>query len=67
MAAEALSLEDARRIALGAVGLRGARPRGGVSAMLRPLGAVQLDTISVLACSHELVSASKQDGFRKTP
>ena len=44
--ADALSLEDARRVALNAQGLRGARvSKGGVAAMLRRLGAVQLDTI----------------------
>jgi uncharacterized protein YcaQ len=33
--------------------------RGGVGAMLRRLGAVQLDTISVLARSHELVAYAR--------
>lgn len=33
--------------------------RGGVPAMLRRLGAVQLDTISVLARSHELVAYAR--------
>ena len=32
-----------------------ARPQGGVRGVLRHLGAVQLDTISVLARSHELI------------
>ncbi|HEX2104260.1 MAG TPA: crosslink repair DNA glycosylase YcaQ family protein [Solirubrobacteraceae bacterium] len=51
-----LSADEARRIALRAQGLLGAPDRrGGVPAMLRALGAVQLDTISVLARSHELV------------
>ncbi len=51
-----LSAGEARRIALRAQGLLGApHRRGGVPAMLRTLGAVQLDTISVLARSHELV------------
>ena len=54
-AKESLSIDEARRVALFAQGLRGARPGGGVPAMLRQLGAVQLDTISVLARSHELV------------
>ena len=46
----ALSAAEARRIALRAQGLVGAPDRrGGVPAMLRALGAVQLDTISVLA------------------
>ena len=40
--------------AQGFVGTEGRR--GGVPAMLRRLGAVQLDTISVLARSHELVA-----------
>jgi uncharacterized protein len=51
-----LSADDARRIALRAQGLLGAPDRrSGVRGMLRHLGAVQLDTISVLARSHELV------------
>ena len=51
-----LSADQARRIALRAQGLLGAPDRrGGVRGVLRRLGAVQLDTISVLARSHELV------------
>ncbi|MEN3584728.1 crosslink repair DNA glycosylase YcaQ family protein [Streptomyces sp. ZYX-F-203] len=51
-----LSADEARRIALRAQGLLGAPDRrGGVRGVLRRLGAVQLDTISVLARSHELV------------
>ncbi len=52
----ALSAGDARRIALRAQGLLGAVDRkAGVTGVLRRLGAVQLDTISVLARSHELL------------
>ncbi|MDX6725098.1 MAG: uncharacterized protein QOD73_3502 [Solirubrobacteraceae bacterium] len=52
----ALRAGEARRMALRAQALLGAPDRrGGVPAMLRTLGAVQLDTISVLARSHELV------------
>jgi uncharacterized protein YcaQ len=51
-----LSHDEARRIALRAQGFLGAPDRrGGVRAMLRRLGSVQLDTISVLARSHELI------------
>jgi hypothetical protein len=47
---------EARRLALRAQGLLGADARrGGAAGMLRRLSAVQLDTISVLARSHELV------------
>ena len=56
---ESLSAEEARRVALSAQGLRGAVPQGGVVPMLRRLGAVQLDTISVLARSHELVAYAR--------
>ncbi|SEF96043.1 hypothetical protein SAMN04489712_102636 [Thermomonospora echinospora] len=51
-----LTADEARRIQLRAQGLLGAqtRPRG-VAGVLEQLGAVQLDTISVLARSHELV------------
>ncbi|MFD1931711.1 MULTISPECIES: winged helix-turn-helix domain-containing protein [Nonomuraea] len=52
-----LSADEARRLILRAQGLLGADGRrGGVQGMLRRLGAVQLDTISVLARSHELVA-----------
>lgn len=51
-----LSADEARRVALSAQGLLGAPDRrAGVRGLLRGLGAVQLDTISVLARSHELV------------
>ncbi|MFL6113618.1 MAG: winged helix-turn-helix domain-containing protein [Catenulispora sp.] len=51
-----LSAAEARRLALHAQGLIGAPDRrSGVKGVLRDLGAVQLDTISVLARSHELV------------
>jgi uncharacterized protein len=54
-----LSIDEARRVALHAQGLRGGRVKGGVGGMLRLLGAVQLDTISVLARSHELVAYAR--------
>ena len=55
-------------MAVGAQGLRGARTTvGGVPAMLRRLGAVQLDTISVLARSHELVAYAAPGGHRAWP
>jgi uncharacterized protein len=54
-----LSIGQARRVALGAQGLRGRSAAGGVPAMVRRLGAVQLDTISVLARSHELVAYAR--------
>jgi uncharacterized protein YcaQ len=59
-----LDAQDARRIllhrqGLGAVGDRRGRPADRVAALLRRLGAVQLDTISVLARSHELVAYAR--------
>jgi uncharacterized protein YcaQ len=55
-----LSADDARRIILRAQGLLGAEARrGGVPATLRRLAAVQLDTISVLARSHELIAYAR--------
>ena len=55
-----LTSDEARLLTLRAQGLIGADSRrGGVSAMLRRLGAVQLDTISVLARSHELVAYAR--------
>ncbi|GAC1461824.1 MAG: crosslink repair DNA glycosylase YcaQ family protein [Candidatus Limnocylindrales bacterium] len=54
-----LSAGDARRLVLRAQGLIGRPPEEGVRPMLRRLGAVQLDTISVLARSHELVAYAR--------
>jgi uncharacterized protein len=55
-----LSPDDVRLITLRAQGLVGTQGRkGGVSGMLRRVGAVQLDTISVLARSHELVAYAR--------
>jgi uncharacterized protein YcaQ len=64
-----LTPDEVRQMTLRAQGLLGApswsRPRAsggpwvGVAAMLRRVGAVQLDTISVLARSHELVAYAR--------
>jgi uncharacterized protein YcaQ len=54
-----LSADEARRVALSAQGLSGPRLRGGPTTTLRRLGGVQLDTISVLARSHELVAFAR--------
>jgi uncharacterized protein len=55
--------DEARRMTLRAQGFLGATSwranRSGVAAMLRRVGAVQLDTISVLARSHELVACAR--------
>jgi uncharacterized protein YcaQ len=60
MSVPELSSAEARRAALRAQGLLGAPDRrGAVGAMLERLGAVQLDTISVLARSHELVAYAR--------
>ena len=58
-----LTPDDVRRMTLRAQGFLGgtswSRSRTGVAAMLRRVGAVQLDTISVLARSHELVAYAR--------
>ncbi len=55
-----LSADDVRLMTLQAQGFIGASARrGGVPAMLRRVGAAQLDTISVLARSHELVAYAR--------
>jgi uncharacterized protein len=55
-----LSPDDARLMTLRAQGFVGTEGRrGGVTGMLRRIGAVQLDTISVLARSHELVAYAR--------
>src|ERR1019366_2450178 len=52
--------DEVRRMTLRAQGFLGATSRrGGVAARLRRVGAVQLDTISVLARSHELVAYAR--------
>ncbi|MFC6597619.1 winged helix-turn-helix domain-containing protein [Kitasatospora paranensis] len=62
-----LSADRARRIALHAQGLLGAPDRrAGVRGVLRHLGAVQLDTISVLARSHELVPYARLGAVGRT-
>jgi uncharacterized protein YcaQ len=55
-----LSADEVRRITLYSQGLLGAGGRrGGVTGVLRRVSAVQLDTISVLARSHELVAYAR--------
>jgi hypothetical protein len=58
-----LTTDEVRKITLRAQGFHGAAarrgPQAGVPAMLRRVGAVQLDTISVLARSHELVAYAR--------
>ena len=55
-----LSADEVRRLTLYAQGFLGAGARrGGMAAMLRRVSAVQLDTISVLARSHELVAYAR--------
>jgi uncharacterized protein YcaQ len=57
---EELTADEARRLSLRAQGMIGAPDRrGGVPALLQRLAAVQLDTISVLARSHELVAYAR--------
>jgi uncharacterized protein YcaQ len=55
-----LSPDEVRRITLYAQGFLGVSGRrGGVTGVLRRVSAVQLDTISVLARSHELVAYAR--------
>jgi uncharacterized protein len=55
-----LSADEVRRITLYSQGFLGAAARrGGVAGVLRRVSAVQLDTISVLARSHELVAYAR--------
>jgi uncharacterized protein YcaQ len=62
-----LSADEARRIALRAQGFLGAPDRrSGVRGVLRHLGAVQLDTISVLARSHELIPYARLGAVGRT-
>jgi uncharacterized protein YcaQ len=55
-----LNPDEVRRVTLFAQGFLGKDGRrGGVAGVLRRVGAVQLDTISVLARSHELVAYAR--------
>jgi uncharacterized protein YcaQ len=63
-AIEELSADQARRVALWAQALTGAPPRG-LPALLDRLGAIQLDTISTLARSHEVVAYSRLGAIGK--
>jgi uncharacterized protein YcaQ len=54
-----LTSREATRIALSAQSMRGPRPSGGPSALVHQLRGVQLDAISVLARSHELVAYAR--------
>ncbi len=57
---EELSADEARRLLLWSQGLLGAPDRrAGAAGMLRQMGVAQLDTISVLARSHELVQYAR--------
>jgi hypothetical protein len=60
-----LSADEARRVALSAQGLSGPRLGGSPATTLRRLGGVQLDTISVLARSHELVAYARHGAIRR--
>jgi len=65
-AVQQITADEARRAALRAQGLLGRDPNGGVDGLLRRVGAVQLDTISVLARSHELVAYARLGGAGRT-
>jgi hypothetical protein len=58
-ARDTLSAKEATRIALFAQGMRGPRLRGGPAKVVHHLRGVQLDTICVLARSHELVNFAR--------
>jgi uncharacterized protein YcaQ len=61
-----LTVEEARRVTLCAQALSGPRLQGSPAATLRRLGGVQLDTISVLARSHELVAYARHGAIRRS-
>ncbi len=59
MASAEVSIRHARRAQLAAQGLLGRRLPGGVGSVLGATRGVQLDTISVLARSHELIAFAR--------
>ena len=56
---DALSAREATRVVLTSQGLHGARLSGGAHGLVHHLRGVQIDTISVLARSHELVAYAR--------
>ena len=56
---DVLTSNEATRVALFAQAMRGPRPGAGPGSLVSRLGGVQLDTISVLARSHELVAYAR--------
>jgi uncharacterized protein len=59
---DSLTIDQARRLAVAAQGLTGDRARAGPAALraaLERLGAIQIDSINVVARSHELVLAAR--------
>ena len=63
---ENISAAEARTLALRAQGLAGAPATGGTAGVLALTRAVQLDTISVLARSHELVAYARLGAVDRT-
>ena len=64
--AQIVSQKQAKRAILGAQGLLARpAPKTSLRAVVDQLGAVQLDTISVLARSHELVAHARHDGLSR--
>ncbi|MGH9171020.1 MAG: winged helix-turn-helix domain-containing protein [Acidimicrobiales bacterium] len=62
---ERLTARQARRLAVAAQALAGPRLQGGPAAVLEHVRAVQLDTISVLARSHELVAYARLGAVKR--
>jgi uncharacterized protein len=59
---DSLTIDQARRLAVAAQGLTASRARAGPAALravLERLGAIQIDSINVVARSHELVLAAR--------
>ncbi|MFI4973513.1 MAG: winged helix-turn-helix domain-containing protein [Caulobacterales bacterium] len=65
--AEAISLKEARRIAIHAQGLAGPRParpgRAAVNRLARRLGAIQIDSVNVVARAHYLPPFARLGGY----
>ncbi len=71
MAAELLTLSEARRLALAAQGLDRARPRtrvghADIARVIRQLGLLQLDYVNVLAPAHYQVLFSRLGPYRRS-
>jgi uncharacterized protein YcaQ len=64
IAASQLTVAQGRRLLLGAQGLLGPAPAGGLEGLIRQLGFVQLDSINVLERAHHLILGCRLEDYQ---